>query len=851
MNEALYSKRTSDFAISQPFGFRLGTRCSWLIATLLLAITFGVIAPNLAAAALTHYATINGMADEPKWLVSGDVNEDELPDLVVANVHGGVVPGGTVSTLLSDGTGCFTQPAGSPTKGAQANGPLTLADFNNDGHLDLAQADEDGAGGGVNVMLGNGSGEFGTWMVIGDGYGWEHESELGHFFPRSLATGDVNGDENEDLVVGYSYGGIGVFLGDGLGGFSESPGTPEGGNGDYLSIAAEDVNGDQNLDILALNQEFPDELKVLLGDGKGGFTKAKGSPIEIGAATVSMSLLDANNDEHPDIVTLSYGKPEEGIITLWEGDGTGEFEAVEGEVAKFNGEEFAPDSPIEVGDINGDELPDLLVHTWYHSVTALLGDGASGFKEAPWSPVEGGAGEYLALADFDQNGHLDVATSHYGYKTHEIQVYLGGESLLPLGPDCLLSRYAPEIKYDSQESYHADSAAEITDNWGDGETGLWGESEEDPYSNVLWDGDGEGVPGDGDLLALSHPKFEAEFPLGLSALGTIYPNSLEADSNDWLDERNDHYVDDAQALEAHGYINREYGRMTTDKFGKRWLQYWFFYYYNSLEIAGIGEHEGDWEMIQVGLDSFGVPDEVVFSQHKGAARCGSTEFEVAEDEVPIVYSALDSHASYPLAGSYELPPIEILEESPGDDYADGEGGSVRPALEIVGDESPSWVAWPGHWGNSRGAEDSPVGPAQHGSWTDPAAYAEEAHECFSNYDGPPERERSKNSGTLMSSRGVIAHSTLLESARILRGHAHIDYGIRPERNHGWPRLILSVDSPNDGLPPMTKVFKRIPSGGEAVLPFELDPRKKWIALASVVYRNGTRSNVASRRLQVK
>jgi len=214
----------------------------------------------------------------------------------------------------------------------------------------------------------------------------------------------------------------------------------------------------------------------------------------------------------------------------------------------------------------------------------------------------------------------------------------------------LLEDFSPYLAYDSQESYRADSAGEITDLWGDEEEGLW-QTGEHPYTNVLWDADGEEVPETGDELARSEPELEpGQFELSLENLGAAYPTSQQADENDWLDERNDHYGEDAEQLEAHGYADHIYGHAVTDPSGQLWLQYWFFYYYDDFEFLGIGVHEGDWEMVQIALDKEGQPTEVVFSQHKSAALCTWEQVLVSPGGQLEVFPAVGSHASYPQPG---------------------------------------------------------------------------------------------------------------------------------------------------------------------------------------------------------
>ncbi len=158
------------------------------------------------------------------------------------------------------------------------------------------------------------------------------------------------------------------------------------------------------------------------------------------------------------------------------------------------------------------------------------------------------------------------------------------------------------------------------------------------------------------MLADANPfTASGEFPLSLSALGSTYPNGMTADSNDWLDEPNGQYEWDAAQLHAAGYADHIYGHAVRDSSGKLWLQYWFFYYFNDFDVLGVGDHEGDWEMVEVGLDSTNKPDQVIFAQHTDAARCMAGQYQPALNGGPVVYAALGSHASYPMAGVYSVP----------------------------------------------------------------------------------------------------------------------------------------------------------------------------------------------------
>src|SRR5207245_3731553 len=96
-----------------------------------------------------------------------------------------------------------------------------------------------------------------------------------------------------------------------------------------------------------------------------------------------------------------------------------------------------------------------------------------------------------------------------------------------------------------------------------------------------------------------------------------------------------------------------------------WLQYWFFYYYNvgpDNEALGIhlpGDHEGDWEMIQIGLDSLLTPVLAVFSQHKRGSWVEWSQIETygLNGDRPVVYVAVGDHSSHFHGGSLDIPDV--------------------------------------------------------------------------------------------------------------------------------------------------------------------------------------------------
>jgi hypothetical protein len=399
-----------------------------------------------------------------------------------------------------------------------------------------------------------------------------------------------------------------------------------------------------------------------------------------------------------------------------------------------------------------------------------------------------------------------------------------GTTIFASSNTCLLQKYMPTLRLDSEENYLADNAAQITDNWGD-EEGLQHQGALGGYTNTLLDGS---TP-----ISESAPwGFNSMFPLSLSVLGQNYPAAFggaAADSDDWLDEDNE-YVRDAHLMEEAGYAEAAYGRGLTDGSGKRWLEYWYWYYYNPKSFQGIGVHEGDWESVLVGLGTDNRPEEVVFSQHEHPSRCDVEDVEQGEEGGPVVYVAVDSHANYPKPGSYDAGFIT--------DYADGAGPSLQSGL-IMLDNSPGWLSWPGHWGNSRGTFGkfaSPTGPAFHQAWSDPAGYAEGAAEC--NQTEVEEIEEWAGASEMQASSSTASISSVTFNGR----QPQVGYRVPGADGDGfWPRLRISVNELGDGgIPPVSKMISNVKGNGEMALPFRLKPGHAAEVLGSIVYRNGGR-----------
>jgi hypothetical protein len=194
-----------------------------------------------------------------------------------------------------------------------------------------------------------------------------------------------------------------------------------------------------------------------------------------------------------------------------------------------------------------------------------------------------------------------------------------------------------------------------------------------------------------------------------------------------------------------------YGRVA-DEDGEIILQYWYFYYddvysYTYPPSDSIWQaHEGDWENVNVVLTGDEQPLEVGYSQHCLGQRRAWGDTPRFDNTHPVVHVAVGSHANYFMAGINPINVACIPEQvlkilgglglPPPVDYAfrgpiagpPGSGGSVMPVHQIR-DDVPTWVRFPGYWGElpylhaatlgTVAAGMSPVGPAFHAEWTNP------------------------------------------------------------------------------------------------------------------------------------
>jgi hypothetical protein len=228
--------------------------------------------------------------------------------------------------------------------------------------------------------------------------------------PRFIAIADVNHDRQLDLIVANADGGtVTVLLGDGKGNFVESKGSPFPAGHLPNDIAVADLNHDGNMDLIIANHQAP-YLTILLGDGKGGFRRAPGSPADVHSVPhphgVAVGAFCHGGELG--VITDSWGNNQ---IELLEGDGKGGLRTP----GHFFDVGRRPYERLRSADFNRDGHPDVVTTDLdADTVTVLLGDGEGGLHEAKGSPFPAGAKPWeVAIDDFNGDGKADLAVIPY------------------------------------------------------------------------------------------------------------------------------------------------------------------------------------------------------------------------------------------------------------------------------------------------------------------------------------------------------------------------------------------------------------------------------------------------------
>ncbi|CAF2841430.1 unnamed protein product [Rotaria sp. Silwood2] len=317
-------------------------------------------------------------------LAVGDFNNDDRLDFVVAYFSTN-----RIAVFLGYGDGNFSNQMTYSTGISSHPNGVAVGDFNNDGQLDVAVANQYAYN--VGIFLGYGNGSFSNQTAYPTGL---------KSSPWSLAVEDFNKDDRLDIAIAnYGSGSVGILIGHINGTFFNQITHATGDNSNPDGVAVGDFNNDGRLDI-AYSDPLKDNIGVFLGYASGSLLATEAYQIGKSSEPVSIAVGDFNKDTLLDVAIADQGTNE--LIILY-GSGYGTFTS---QANYSTGNNSYPNS-VAVGDFNQDHQLDIaIINSGTNSIGIFLGN---------WN------GTFSSL--FDNDTALDLAVANYG--TNNIAILLG------------------------------------------------------------------------------------------------------------------------------------------------------------------------------------------------------------------------------------------------------------------------------------------------------------------------------------------------------------------------------------------------------------------------------------------
>jgi type II secretory pathway component GspD/PulD (secretin) len=248
----------------------------------------------------------------------------QAPDVVLVNSTSNNVSIllGSVDATTGKATGLFTEAPGSPF--AVGNNPrsVIVADFNGDGFLDLAVANQ--GDNSISLFRGHGDGTFVEFP--GSPFKLTNTTTISETAPVAMASANFrnsintinNGAEVDLAVVNQGTNNVTILLSSVDSNLNvtlaEAPNSPIPVGTTPVAIATGDLNADGAPDLAVVNQGV-NTVSILLGSSNldGTFAEAAGSPLPTATTPAGIVIANFANGTVPDIAVTNKGSATLGV----------------------------------------------------------------------------------------------------------------------------------------------------------------------------------------------------------------------------------------------------------------------------------------------------------------------------------------------------------------------------------------------------------------------------------------------------------------------------------------------------------------------------------------------------------
>lgn len=366
-----------------------------------LKLTLGLLMISVGAWASVFNTPVSySTGDQPIRLCLADFDGDGHIDAAVTRADFGLLPDpdpdAGLSILMNNGDGTFAD----PVDYSAGDGPFAIcaADFNNDGHIDLAVVDyyftmaEEISGGvptDILIFLNDGEGGFTNTSTC----------QATGMHCRSICAADFDGDGYNDLAaVSYSDNIVSVLINSGTGTFSVDDDYATGPSPNW--VCAGHLNGDSYCD-LVVSSDDAGTVTVYTNGGSGTF--AVGGNYDVGANPYNVCLVDVDNDGHKDLAVAAQTIDR---ISVLKNNGDATF----ADAAYY----LVPMMPVSLcaADFDNDGYADLAVTCHNLNTISTLDNFGDGTFDAAVDYDVGTFPISVRAADLDGDGDNDLAVAN-------------------------------------------------------------------------------------------------------------------------------------------------------------------------------------------------------------------------------------------------------------------------------------------------------------------------------------------------------------------------------------------------------------------------------------------------------